>query len=365
MMLGIHPEAVGGEFSPAVWCDWWLITAVLARLACEIDDSELLRASVIQPLPGGAMRFIAAYHIASDHLDSYSEVYNQFYWVENPRFVEMENDAPQGVAAFCATYRADVLISDLRDKDAQRKFCFIDPFPSQPDHQPEGGIFAVPLYGDDDKCIAIVSVTSEKCNYLADAHVARAKAFLTELYFPLLRFLRAIAANDMRTENKRAILPFLAHDRMTTHELPSQRTEPLQPHIEVETAQQESHIDQELQQGVVVELPPPIELPNGELNPEYIGWGFQKVAAEQEDTSAKWRPSSPPTRFGRIWDAFKRHNYQPATLDELAEPFTQAKDPLDAVQTTISLFNRVFVKLGVELELERFTSYRVRRRPSK
>ena len=102
----------------------------------------------------------------------------------------------------------------------------------------------------------------------------------------------------------------------------------------------------------------PIELPNGMLNPQYIESAFAVVM--QEYVAAR-HPGHKPNRVQRIQELFRNRQYQSLTLNELSEPFAGLSNPNEVAQSTLSWINRTFIRLGLEIEIDRFTSYRIRR----
>lgn len=100
------------------------------------------------------------------------------------------------------------------------------------------------------------------------------------------------------------------------------------------------------------------------VDPVYAEYAFQRVIEEQEDEYTK-HPRRSPVRVRRVWDTFRGRETEPISLTELAVPFAETKDPERSAQTAISWLNRTFGRLGLNLEVERSTYYRLRYRRNK
>ena len=98
-----------------------------------------------------------------------------------------------------------------------------------------------------------------------------------------------------------------------------------------------------------------------QVSAEEIAAAFQSVIDEQE-TGYGGQPRRKPVRARRIWSVFTRHNNNSVNLEEMAEVFDDTSDPRKSASSAVSWINRTFNALGIDLEIESSTVYRIHHR---
>src|ERR1700690_3018603 len=90
--------------------------------------------------------------------------------------------------------------------------------------------------------------------------------------------------------------------------------------------------------------PPPITLPDGRINPDYVELGFQQVI-DAQNSGYGGRPRRKPFRFQLLLSAFRPffQRNESAPLVVLAQPFIDSENAYSnsfgTTQTAISEFN--------------------------
>ena len=97
------------------------------------------------------------------------------------------------------------------------------------------------------------------------------------------------------------------------------------------------------------------------VSAEEIASAFQCVIDEQQ-AGYGGQPRLKPIRARRIWSVFTRHNNNSVNLEEMAEVFDDTSDPRKSASSAVSWINRTFKALGIDLEIESSTVYRIHRR---
>jgi hypothetical protein len=114
-------------------------------------------------------------------------------------------------------------------------------------------------------------------------------------------------------------------------------------------------------------VPPSEELLDGNLNPRYVEWAFERIIND-EDTGYEGKPRRKPFRIRQVWEACRPFFYrnEGAPLSVLAEPFIDHNrpytNPFGRAQTVISKINEAFRKHEIDLEIQRDVVYRLHRR---
>ena len=96
-------------------------------------------------------------------------------------------------------------------------------------------------------------------------------------------------------------------------------------------------------------------------------WGEKMVLVfkwviDEQQAGYGGHPRRKPIRARRIWSVFTRHNNNSVNLEEMAEVFDDTSDPRKSASSAVSWINRTFKALGIDLEIESSTVYRIHRR---
>jgi hypothetical protein len=108
----------------------------------------------------------------------------------------------------------------------------------------------------------------------------------------------------------------------------------------------------------------PVELPNGQLNPQYVEYAFNRLIEEQRKNYQQ-HPGRFPVRVQRIWNILRGRENDVISIQALIVPFLETHDPDDSMRDAIRYTNQILEKAGIDLEIKHVTAYQLCRRSPK